>query len=102
MFHTIGDSHCKAGWERISELTIKSTILEKRTMYQFGQEKLDFLDIREHGVVEGDTVIFCFGEIDCRFHIYNFSQSEGYEALVCRLVDNYIDAIDQNRALFLT
>ena len=99
--HTFGDSHSYSGWEEIHHknlipgLDISLHLLGPKLMYSFGRDKLDLLNIRNHGVQEGDIVAFCFGEIDCRCHIYKFKHLE-YQKVIKEIVDNYIDAIKVN------
>ena len=43
-------------------------------------------------IEDGDTVIFCFGEIDCRCHIWKH-RSKGYKNVINSLVNEYFAAI---------
>jgi hypothetical protein len=62
IIHTIGDSHSHHGWPRY----IENHWLNDRLCYSVGRDGLDI------NVNEGDTVIFCFGEIDCRCHVHKY------------------------------
>ena len=64
-------------------------------MYSFGQEKLNLLDISKYNVQNDEIVCFCFGEIDCRCHIYKYRKT-GYKNVINDSVDEYIKAIDAN------
>jgi hypothetical protein len=63
--HTVGDSHSYYGWSGIIHHHLGAVLC-----YSFGKEKLNKCDIRNFDIKDGDTVIFCFGEIDCRCHIH--------------------------------
>ena len=62
--HTIGDSHSYEGWSGIVHNHLGPLLC-----YTFGKEKLNRCDIRNFNIKDGDTVVFCLGEIDCRCHI---------------------------------
>ena len=65
--------------------------------YSFGKEKLNRCDISKFNVKNGDTVIFCFGEIDCRCHIHkHITNIKSYKMIIDETVYNYIDAIKIN------
>ncbi len=64
--HTVGDSHSHCAWPDYVIPHHLGAIL----CYSFGKEKLERCDLRELDIEDGDTVIFCFGEIDCRCHIH--------------------------------
>ena len=90
--HTIGDSHCLYGWTE----TIKHH-LGPVLCYSFGKEKLDRCDIRKFNIKDGDTIIFCLGEIDCRCHIHkHITATITYEDIINNIVDNYFEAIELN------
>ena len=66
-------------------------------MHTFGRLGLNLLNIKNRGVKEGDTVIFCFGEIDCRNHVHkHITRNTNYKNVIDRLVINYFNAIKQN------
>jgi len=102
MIHTFGDSHADAGhshWGYISlpNINIKTHHLGGKLMYSFGKFGYDVLNIKKYGVNEGDIVIFCFGEIDCRNHVHKHITSElSYKDVIDDLVDNYFKAIKEN------
>ena len=73
--HTFGDSHSSNihshwGYINIPGINIKCNHIGSRLMYTFGKLGFNLLNIRNYGVKENDTVIFCFGEIDCRNHVH--------------------------------
>jgi len=48
-------------------------------------------------IQEGETIVFCFGEIDCRCHVHkHITESLSYTDIIDRIVNNYFDAIDLN------
>lgn len=58
--HTIGDSHCQFGWpEGVVYHRIGPTLC-----YSFGKDPIGRCPYYSMGIKEGDTVIFCLGEID--------------------------------------
>jgi hypothetical protein len=99
MFHTFGDSHCKYGFEKIDNIQIHW--LPGKLCYSFGRDKLNLLDIKSYNVNEGDFVLFSFGEIDCRAHIYRYvNDDRPYEIIIDELVEKYFEAIKENVNMF--
>ena len=95
ILHTFGDSHSKFGWENINGIVIHW--LGPKLCYSFGRDKLNLLNIKEYGVLEGDSVLFSFGEIDCRAHIYKYeSESNPYTKIIDNMINEYFDAIYMN------
>ena len=91
--HTIGDSHSYFGW---SEGVIKHHI-GPLLCYTIGIQKLDRLDIRNYNIYDGDTIIFCLGEVDCRCHIHkHITDILTYEMIIDDIINNYFEAIDLN------
>jgi hypothetical protein len=91
--HTVGDSHCHCGWPAF----VTPHHLGAMLCYSFGKEKLDRCDLRDLDIEDGDTVIFCFGEIDCRAHIHKHITEEiTYQDIIDELVTNYFEAIELN------
>jgi hypothetical protein len=87
--HTIGDSHSKFGWDGISIVHHLGPILA----YSFGKNPCR-LDIKSLRIRDGDTIIFCFGEIDCRCHVNKFiTDKKSFEMIIDNIVENYVDAI---------
>ena len=91
--HTVGDSHSCNGWEGITTHYLGAILC-----YSFGMGKLDRCDISKFGNLEdGDTIIFCLGEIDCRCHVHkHISDSQTYMDIIDKLVNNYFEAIEIN------
>ena len=87
--HTIGDSHCINGWNNIIKHHLGPVLC-----YSFGREKLNRCNIRKlKNINNGDTVIFCFGEIDCRCHINKYVN---YKSVIESIVNNYFESININ------
>jgi hypothetical protein len=92
-FHTIGDSHSCHGWTNI----IQQHFLGPLLCYSFGKEKLNRCDIRKFNIEDGDTIIFCLGEIDCRCHIHkHITEITPYQEIINDIVNNYFEAIGVN------
>ena len=90
--HTIGDSHCSNGWRGIIQHHLGPLLC-----YSFGKEKLNRCDIRNYRIKDGDTIIFCLGEIDCRCHIHkHITDTITYQDIINNIVNNYFEAIELN------
>lgn len=92
--HTIGDSHSHNGWSGIISHHLGPVLC-----YSFGREKLNRCDIRNFDIKDGDTIIFCLGEIDCRCHVHkHISGTVTHQDVINNIVDNYFQAIDLNQS----
>ena len=90
--HTIGDSHSNRGWSGIINHQLGPVLC-----YSFGKEKLNRCDIRNFNIKDGDTIVFCLGEIDCRCHIYkHITDTITYQDIINNIVNNYVEAIELN------
>jgi len=90
--HTIGDSHSYYGWTSIIQHDLGPVLC-----YSFGKEKLNRCDIRNFNIKDGDTIVFCLGEIDCRCHIHkHITYTTRYQDIINNIVDNYFEAIELN------
>lgn len=92
--HTIGDSHCFNGWSGII-----SHHLGPLLCHSFGKETLDRCDIRIFDIKEGDSIVFCLGEIDCRCHVHKYVNTSSYKEVIDALVYNYFKGIEVNISL---
>ena len=93
--HTTGDSHSYFGWKNIVNHHLGPVLC-----YSFGQRKLDICDLRNFNLKEGDTIIFCLGEIDCRCHIHkHVTETHTYQEIISKIVNDYFDAINLNVSL---
>ncbi len=90
--HTIGDSHSYFGWSEIINHHLGPVLC-----YSFGNEKLNRCEIRNFNIKDGDTIIFCLGEIDCRCHIHKYiSNTLTYQEIINNIIHNYFEAIKLN------
>jgi len=90
--HTIGDSHSDNGWSGIVY-----HLLGPLLCHSFGKEKLARCDIRKFDIKDGDSIVFCLGEIDCRCHVHKYvSDTVTYQSVIDAIVNNYIEAIELN------
>jgi len=95
VIHTIGDSHAIFGWNNIENH--ENHGLGPLLCYSFGKEKLNRCDISKYNIKDGDTIIFCLGEIDCRCHIHkHINDITTYQDIINSIVDNYFEAIQLN------
>lgn len=76
--------------------------LGPKTMHRVGRDGINFINIKNYGVQDGDTAVFAFGEIDARCHIgkqrdqYNRDSDEVIDTLVTK----YIETIIINKNMF--
>ena len=90
--HTIGASHSFNGWTGIINHHLGPVLC-----YSFGKEKLNRCDIRKFDIKDGDTIVFCLGEIDCRCHIHkHITETAVYQDIINNIIDNYFEAIELN------
>jgi len=90
--HTVGDSHAINGFNQF-----KTHHLGPIPCYSFGKDKLKRCDISKFNMQNNDTIIFCFGEIDCRCHIHkHITKDNTYQDIINLIVDNYFEAIELN------
>jgi hypothetical protein len=97
--YTFGDSHAYNGWEVIDTYKLKINMhnIGAKLCYSFGRDKLNCLNIKDYNVRDNSIVIFCFGEIDCRCHIYkHISPEKSYETIIDEIVKNYFIAVEEN------
>jgi FkbM family methyltransferase len=93
--HTVGDSHgggipgLTGAFDLVGGVTHHH--LGPKLMHSIGR---DGLDLRSHGVADGDTVICCFGEIDCRCHVHKFGAD--YRKTIAATVERYMKALLAN------
>jgi len=98
MIHIFGDSHASStfsGWGKCDNVI--SHHLGGILCYSFGKEKLKRCNISDFNLNDNDSVIFCFGEIDCRNHVHkHINQTNTYVTIIDNIVNNYFDAINEN------
>ena len=84
--HTFGDSH-----SNFPVKNVRTHHLGPRLCNSIGR---DGISIKTgFDVNEGDTVIFCFGEIDCRCHIHRFAEDSDYKSVIDFVVVKYFKKI---------
>lgn len=89
--HTVGDSHSDRGWGS----DIVKHHIGPKLCHTFGKQQLKLVDLRTYGMKNDDSIIFCFGEIDCRCHVHKYITSEkSYKEIIESLVQEYIKAIE--------
>jgi len=92
--HTIGDSHSWFGWKDIKEFHVKINHLGPRLMHSFARDKEKLVDSRIYsGLGRNDTVIYCFGEIDCRCHIAKHVSNGNHHEIITDLCSRYVDSV---------
>lgn len=87
--YTIGDSHAWHCWLKIQQAATYTA--GPMTMYHFGHYK----PIMTGKMPMDGIVCFCWGEIDCRCHVYKHPP---FEECIDKLVEEYLSAIDVNVA----
>jgi hypothetical protein len=88
--HTIGDSHAIFGWPSWVKVHWLGPVL----CHSFGTDPIGRCKTTDFNLQNGDTLIFCFGEIDCRCHVHKYvSESKSYKEIIDELVKDYIEAI---------
>lgn len=100
--HVFGDSHASHihshwGYISIPNVNIKCYHLGGKLMYTFGRLGLNLLNIKKYNIQEKDTVIFCFGEIDCRNHVHkHITTTKSYKDIINEIVEKYFISILEN------
>jgi hypothetical protein len=96
--HTVGDSHARFGWSAIPG--VSANHIGAILCHSFGREGRGRVDIRGLGLRDGDSVIFCMGEIDSRCHVNRQSERQGvsFRDIIDALVEAYMIAIADNVA----
>jgi hypothetical protein len=62
--------------------------------YSLGNEPLNRCDIRNYNIKDDDTIIFSFGEIDCRCHVHkHINKTTTYQSIIDNIVTKYFEAI---------
>lgn len=107
MIHCIGDSHSAVFsgeeimqpiWPEIASnktIYFKSYRIGPATAYQLENKKDILNDIISKNYVDGDSVLFCFGEVDIRAHLLKQMkiQNRKKEDIVKECVDRYFSVI---------
>lgn len=90
VIHTIGDSHSLYGWRDIPNIQIHH--LGPKLCYSVGRDGIDISN--GSNINNGDVVVFCFGEIDCRCHVHkHLTDSVDYKQVIDHIVEKYFEKI---------
>ena len=93
--HTFGESHSVFGWNKCNN--VKTHSIGPTLAYSFGRDGLSRCNITNYGLKNYDSVVFCFGEIDCRCHIHKYITADNtYENIIDNIINNYTNAIKIN------
>lgn len=87
LFHTVGDSHAWHAWLKIP--FVQTHTIGPMTMHHFGL----YRPIVVKDLPPDARLVFCWGEIDCRCHIYKYRP---WEEAIDELVRKYLEAVDIN------
>lgn len=88
--YSLGDSHSVYGWND----KIKKIHLGPRLCYSFGISEFNYNLLND--IKCNDTLIFCFGEIDCRNHVKNYVNFENtHKKIIINIINNYIIKINE-------
>jgi len=89
VIHTIGDSHSMAGWDK---RLVKIHHIGSKLCFSVGRDGIDIKN--GYDISNGDTVIFCFGEIDCRCHVHkHITPVNTYKQIIDDIVDKYFISV---------
>jgi hypothetical protein len=103
--YLFGDSHaCKVAshWGKLEldNVEIIDGSIIGKLAYSFGTKCFEVLNIKNY-VQEGSYVCFCFGETDCRCHVFKqISSIRDYKNVIDDIITVYIDAIHKNVSQF--
>jgi len=94
--HTIGDSHCKNAWQNIEDVEVHW--VGSKLCYSFNSI---VLNIKQFNINNGDMIIFCFGEIDCRCHIHKHITPElSYKNIIDNIINKYFIEIKKSTSVY--
>jgi hypothetical protein len=100
--YTIGDSHSDFSFRNIIE---DRHNIAPMTMHKVRRDKINFYDIfksRNVDISYNSFVIFCFGEIDIRCHIFNQIQLNDLteDEIINSLIIDYVNHIKSQKIFF--
>lgn len=87
MIYTIGDSHSWHAWLKVPGVITKT--MGPMLMHTLGVSK----PILVNDIPKDASIIFCWGEIDCRCHVHKY---QPWVDTIDLLVSNYIETIRLN------
>ena len=89
----IGDSHAYNGWKDVRDSVPRIQIhirhLGPKLMYSLQEKDLSF--VQRENISSGDTLVFCFGEIDTRCHIHKYA--DNMSEVIFNMVKKYFYTI---------
>ena len=109
MIHTFGDSHSCFGWiepmggnhvvhhnttKTVGGITVHH--LGPVLAYSVGRDGTRLLNITGCGVNANDSVVFSFGEIDCRCHIHKHVGDKKPADIISDIVSGYVNTVLMN------
>ena len=90
--HTFGDSHSVYGWNTVWGIDMH--YLGSRLCYSIGNDASFTISNPEYDVQNGDIVIFVFGEIDVRTHIFKYvNETTTYQQVIDKIIHNYFETV---------
>ena len=96
---TFGDSHSLHPFNKLAY--VNRNTIGAVLAFSIGRDRLARLDLRKFPVSDGDIVIFCFGEIDCRCHIHKYvTEENSYQSIIKTIVDSYFEGLREIVAPF--
>lgn len=91
MVKVLGDSHAEFTFKTCSNA--ERIMLAGRTLHRCCR---DGLNLPEHGISDGDTVVLVFGEVDCRCHIRKQVDKGRQEAeIIDTLISQYANRLKE-------
>ena len=98
MIHIFGDSHANFNFKNIMYIC-NNHYQNSITMYKVGRDGLNYINFNNYNIKDGDTIIYQFGEIDCRCHIgKQIKLNRQLTEIIKELVLNYIKSIISNKS----
>ena len=98
VLHTIGDSHAHNPWIKIPNVQVHH--LGPKLCFSISRDGIDITH-PAFNIMEGDTVVFSFGEIDCRCHVHrHISPTKSYTEVIDEIVDGYCTNLKKTVSMF--
>ena len=100
MIYLFGDSHCNNNFKNLP-LPNMNLYRNSITMHRVGRDHLNFINWRMLNIADNDTVIYQFGEVDCRCHVGK-QRLLGRDTvdIITELTQNYIMSILLNKQMY--
>lgn len=96
MIHTYGDSHSMFGWRDVNITRVTINHLGPKLMYSFGRD--NSVIVNSNVLQSGHSVVFCFGEIDCRCHVHKYvnKDNKNFEDIIDNITSLYVQTVNKN------